>query len=139
MRTRFWKPSASHEEARLADGPAVAALREGAEPWPDEPRVAALPKLEVVSLERPGAPDLQLRRLRPRAEDLLAVPPQLEVVVARLLHGPPAEGRHAMDPGAVGGRKQQRAGRHRDVDRRRDVSGLVVARDAVRVVLRIDE
>src|SRR5437879_6552564 len=63
------------------------------------------------------------------------------LVVARLRDRAPAEQLRLLrvERGAVRRRQQERARRHVDLDGRRDVPGLVDARDAVAVVARVGE
>ena len=80
------------DERAGADALAVSPLRPRPEAGPDVPVVNAVDEPDPAAVVSPRLAQLQLRAVRPRAQDLAAAPEHLDVVVARAAHGRPASG-----------------------------------------------
>src|SRR6185295_1055477 len=88
----LWRASADDERAP-AQEPAVAVLAAVAVAGPEQPPVGAGHEAVAVAAVAPAAAQLVLRLGRPRAEDLLAVAEELDVVVAGTGDPAPAQER----------------------------------------------
>src|SRR5689334_40078 len=101
----LWRAS-DDGEAAAAEELAVAVLGAMAVARPQVPPVRARGEPMALAVVAPGAPELVARLGRPRAEDLLAVAEELDVVVAGARDFAPAQERGAAEARLEPGRQQ---------------------------------
>src|ERR687895_846645 len=108
--------SARHAEALPAELLPVPVSRALAEAGPHAPAVARRQQVVQLPPVAPGPLELELRLLGPGAQDLVPLPEELHVVVARPANRLPDEERKrrvlAVNPRPLGGKQELRGGRH---------------------------